>query len=171
MTDPADLPGALPPAAPQGTAHSTDPAADPAVAESETDRLAARITGPEDHVGMTALWRVTMGLPHWWFIAVGEPGAETPAAAEINGQLTLLTFTSGDRARHFAVQQQMIDAGDTLNAIAMTPAEVVDRSDQDLAAGLHGLYFDAHLSGYFIPTDQLPVVWKAVMGSEEPDPT
>ncbi len=130
--------------------------------ETETDVLAARVTGPEDHDGMTQLWRATMGLGHWWFVAVGETGAESPAAAQIDGQMMLLTFTSAERARHFAVQNEMVGPDEDLRAIALTPRELVDSSTTYADAGIAGLMFDPHLSGYFIPTDQLPVVWDAV---------
>ncbi|WP_109472265.1 hypothetical protein [Ornithinimicrobium cavernae] len=131
-------------------------------APSETDRLAAQVTGPEDQVGMAALWRLTMGLDHWWFIAVGDEGAESPAAAEIDGQLMLLTFTTSERARDFAVKQEMIGPADDLNAIALPPAEVVQSSAAYSSAGIHGLMFDPHISGFFIPSEQLPIVWDAV---------
>lgn len=131
-------------------------------APSETDRLAAQVTGPDDQVGMAALWRLTMELDHWWFIAVGEPGMESPAAAEIDDQLMLLTFTTSERAHDFAVQQEMIGPTDDLNAIALPPAEVVESSAAYSSAGIHGLMFDPHISGFFIPSQQLPVVWEAV---------
>ena len=132
-------------------------------AENETDRLAAQVTGPEDQVGMAALWRVTMGLDHWWFIAVGDTGAESPAAAEIDGQLMLLAFTSSERARDFAVRQQMIGPDEDLHAIALPPTEVVESNEAYMSADIHGLMFDPHISGYFIPSEQLPVVWDAVI--------
>ncbi|QDO88075.1 hypothetical protein FNH13_06710 [Ornithinimicrobium ciconiae] len=140
-----------------------------APAPSETDRLAAQVTGPEDQVGMTALWRLTMGLDHWWFVAVGEQGNESPAAAEIEGQLMLLTFTNSERARDFAVQQEMIAATDDLNAIALPPAEVVASSGSYLSASIAGLMFDPHISGFFIPSEQLPVVWDAVTSTRDTD--
>ncbi|MCK0114158.1 hypothetical protein MWU75_18625 [Ornithinimicrobium sp. F0845] len=151
-------------------ADSTDPAdsAD-GPPPSETDRLAAQVSGPEDQVGMTALWRLTMGLDHWWFIAVGEPGMESPAAAEISGQLMLLTFTTSERARDFAVKQEMIGADDDLNAIALPPAEVVDSSGSYVDAGIQGLMFDPHISGFYIPSEQLPVVWDAVTSTHTSD--
>ena len=135
--------------------------------ETETDVLAARVTGPEDHEGMTRLWRSTMGLGHWWFVAVGESGTESPAAAQIDGQMMLLTFTSAERARHFAVQNQMVGPDEDLRAIALTPRELVDSSSTYADAGIAGLMFDPHLSGYFIPTDQLPVVWEAVSNTAD----
>lgn len=134
-------------------------------AESETDRLVAEISGPEDQIGMAALWRVTMGLEHWWFIAVGDPGEESPAAAEIDDQFMLLAFTDSARARHFAVQQKMIEPEDHLSAIALRPDEVIESADAYAAAGIDGLMFDPHLSGYFIPSDQLPVVQQAVQNA------
>ena len=51
---------------------------------------------------------------------------------------------------------------DNLRAIALSPRELVDSSPTYADAGIAGLMFDPHLSGYFIPTDQLPVVWDAV---------
>lgn len=139
----------------------------PSIEENETDRLAALVTGPEDQVGMAALWRVTMDLEHWWFIAVGDAGAESPAAAEIDGQLMLLAFTSSERAHDFAVKQQMIGAEEPLNAIALPPVEVVRSSSAYTSAGIHGLMFDPHISGFFIPSEQLPIVWDAVTSSDE----
>lgn len=136
--------------------------------ETETDLLAARVQGPEDHTGMTDLWRATMGLEHWWFIAVGDEGLESPAAAEIDGQLMLLTFTNSERARHFAVQNGMIGAEEDLRAIALSPGEVVDSADAYQSSGIAGLMFDPHLTGYFIPSEQLPVVWDAISSQDGP---
>lgn len=129
---------------------------------SDTDVLAARVSGPEDHVGMTSLWRLTMDLEHWWFIAVGEEGMESPAAAVIQDQFMLLAFTSAERARHFAVENQMVAPEDDLRAIALTPREVVESATTYHEAGIGGLMFDPHIAGYFIPSEQLPVVWDAV---------
>ena len=84
------------------------------------DLLAARVTGPEDHVGMTALWRLTMDLGHWWFIAVGDEGQESPAAAVIQDQLMLLTFTTAERARHFS-DQERVELVVTAGFYAMVP--------------------------------------------------
>lgn len=139
----------------------------PAPAPSETDRLAAQVSGPEDQVGMTALWRLTMGLDTWWFVAVGEPGAESPAAAEIDGQLMLLTFTTSERARDFAVTHDMIAPTDDLKAIELAPQEVVASHKAYLESGIQGLMFDPHISGFFIPSEQLPVVWEAVTSTHE----
>lgn len=139
----------------------------PAPAESETDRLVAEIGGVDDQVGMAALWRITMGLEHWWFIAVGDPGEESPAAAEIDDRLMLLTFTDSERARHFAVQQEMIGPEDHLSAIALRPEEVVESATDYSEAGIAGLMFDPHISGYFIPSEQLPVVQQAVRSSAQ----
>lgn len=136
-------------------------------AETETDRLAARVEGPEDQQGMAALWRATMGLPSWWFIAVGEEGLESPAAAEIDDQLMLLTFTNSERARHFAVQNGMIGVDEDMRAISLTPGEVVGSADVYASAEIAGLMFDPHLTGYFISTDQLPVVWQAIAETDE----
>ncbi|MGB5950974.1 MAG: hypothetical protein WBG57_00495 [Ornithinimicrobium sp.] len=136
--------------------------ANPPPAESDIDRLVSEITGEDDQVGIAALWRTTMHLDHWWFIAVGEPGEESPAAAEIDDQLMLLTFTDSDRARHFAVQQEMIAPEDHLGAIALPPVEVVDTASAYQEAGIDGLMFDPHISGYYIPSEQLPIVHKAV---------
>ncbi len=139
-------------------------------AETETDLLAARVEGPEDQEGMTALWRATMALPSWWFIAVGEEGTESPAAAEIDEQLMLLTFTNAERARHFAVQNGMVAVDEDMRAISLTPHEVVDSADVYRSADIAGLMFDPHLTGYFISTEQLPVVWDAISADEGPTP-
>lgn len=158
------------PAGPGG-ADAAEPQADPAVPRSETDLLAARVTGADDHVGMTALWRLTMSLDHWWFIAVGEEGLESPAAATIDDQLMVLTFTVAERARDFAVQNGMIAPDEDLRAIALPPREVVESAQTYREAGIGGLMFDPHIAGYFIPTGQLPVVWDAVYStSDDVDP-
>lgn len=135
--------------------------------QSETDRLAAEVTGPDDQVGMTALWRLTMSLDHWWFIAVGDEGLESPAAATIEDQLMVLTFTAAERARDFAVKNGMIGPEEDLRAIALPPREVVESAETYRQAGIGGLMFDPHIAGYFIPTGQLPVVWDAVYSTAE----
>lgn len=165
MNEPDDSSYPGPSGVPEDGAEAASGAPEP----SETDRLAAQVTGPEDQVSMAALWRLTMGLDHWWFIAVGEPGVESPAAAEIDGQLMLLTFTTSERAHHFAVQQEMIGPTDDLNAIALPPTEVIQSSATYASAGIHGLMFDPHISGFFIPSEQLPVVWEAVTSTADPD--
>ncbi|GGK67612.1 hypothetical protein [Ornithinimicrobium pekingense] len=189
MTDPTSMPfqgqeprdgdslyeGRRPAPGPETAAGGTDaqdavPADALPPTETETDLLAARVEGPDDHAGMTDLWRATMGLPHWWFIAVGEEGMESPAAAEIDGQLMLLTFTNAERARHFAVQNGMIGAADDLRAIALPPGEVVDSADAYRRSSIAGLMFDPHLTGYFIPSEQLPVVWEAVTSDDDTEP-
>lgn len=199
MTDPTDMPfqgdsdepresiyEGRRPEKDMGAQHGTDPAADGSAPrpgpsttrlglladpeETETDILAARVAGPHDQEGMTALWRATMDLGHWWFVAVGEPGAESPAAAQIDDQLMLLTFTSAERARHFAVQNEMIGADEDLRAIALAPAEVVDSAQTYSEAGIGGLMFDPHLAGYFMPSEQLPVVWDALRGDVDTTP-
>ena len=81
----------------------------------------------------------------------------------------LLTFTNSERARDFAVQQEMIAATDDLNAIALPPAEVVASSGSYLSASIAGLMFDPHISGFFIPSEQLPVVWDAVTSTRDTD--
>lgn len=148
-------------AAPDGDPATSD-SANPHPPESDIDRLVGAISGEDDQVGMAALWRVTMGLEQWWFIAVGEPGEESPAAAEIDDQLMLLAFTDSERARHFAVQQEMIGPGEHLSAIALRPDEVIETAADYEAADIAGLMFDAHISGYFISSAQLPVVHEAV---------
>ena len=176
MSDPTSVPSQEVPSEPQESLYEgqapvlapADPIATPA--ETETDLLAAQVQGPDDHVGMTALWRLTMSLEHWWFIAVGgdpdpdtgERGVESPAAAVIDDQLMLLTFTNDERARHFAVQNGMIEPSEDLRAIALAPEEVVASADAYLAAEISGLMFDPHLTGYFISAEQLSVVWDAV---------
>lgn len=135
--------------------------------QSETDRLARQVTGPDDQVGMTALWRLTMSLDHWWFIAVGEEGLESPAAATIDDQLMVLTFTVADRARDFAVKNGMIGPEEDLRAIALPPREIVESAETYREAGIGGLMFDPHIAGYFIPTGQLPVVWDAVYSTAD----
>lgn len=111
-----------------------------------------------------------MGLPHWWFIAVGEEGAESPAAAQVDDRTMLLAFTDSERAHSFAVLQEMIGPEDDLRAIALPPQEVVSAADAYRAEGIHGLIFDAHLTGFFIPSDQLPVVWEAVRPKDPAEP-
>lgn len=135
-------------------------------AETETDLLAARVEGPDDVDGMTRLWRATMGLDQWWFVAVGPEGQESPAAAEIDGQLMLLAFTNAERARHFAVQNGMVGIDEDLRAIALPPHEVVASADAYRSADIAGLMFDPHLTGYFISSEQLPVVWDAISAPE-----
>lgn len=144
------------------------PPAEPA-ADSDLDRLAQHIQGPEDQVGMAALWRATMTLPSWWFIAVGEAGEESPAAAQVGDDVLLLAFSSGDRARDFAVSREMIGEDDPLDAIALAPQDVVSSADSYQQASIDGLIFDAHISAFSIPSDQLEPVWKAVMVSDSPE--
>lgn len=139
---------------------------DELVTESETDRLANAVSGSDDQVGMVALWRVTMQLDYWWFLAVGEEDEESPAAAEIDGQQMLLAFTSSSRLRHFAIEQGMIDQAEEARAIALLPSEAVEAAPSYERANIDGIIFDPHISGYFIPNSQLPILWDAIMAPE-----
>lgn len=112
---------------------------------------------------MAALWRATMTLPAWWFIAVGDAGQESPAAAQVGDDMLLLAFSSGDRAREFAVSREMIAQDEGLDAIALPPQDVVASAHSYQEAEIDGLLFDAHLSAFSIPADQLEPVWNAVM--------
>lgn len=134
-------------------------------AESDLDRLARQVAGADDHVGISALWRVTMSLDRWWFIAIGPEGQESPAAADVAGEVMLLAFSSGDRARDFAVSRDMIAPEDPLNAIALSPHEVVNSAGSYQEADIDGLIFDAHLTGFSIPPGQLEPVWRTVMAA------
>lgn len=151
------------------TGNDAVPTGDAQHEESDIDRLTRQVTGPEDEVGIATLWRATMGLPHWWFIAVGDGAVESPAAAEVDGRLMLLAFTEAERAHSFAVMQAMIDPDDDLRAIALPPHEVVASAADYQSADIAGLIFDSHLTGFFIPSEQLPVVWEAVRPKGEPD--
>lgn len=163
MNEPQELP--------QEDAAQQDPVlpetGEPTPVESEIDRLVAQVQGPDDQVGMAALWRVAMHLQNWWFIAVGEEGLESPAAAEVDGQLVLLAFTDAHRARFFAVQQQMIEEGADLAAIALPPVQVVESAADYLSADIQGLMFDSNISGFYLPVDQMRTLWDTVM--KEPD--
>lgn len=138
-------------------------------AESDLDRLARQVSGPEDQIGISALWRVTMSLDHWWFIAIGPQGQESPAAADVGGDIMLLAFSSGDRARDFAVSRDMIGPDESLNAIALAPREVVESAESYQEADIDGLIFDAHLTGFSIPPEQLGPVWGTVMSHATAD--
>ena len=74
-------------------------------APNETDRLHAMTRNRGDQDTITALWKVGFALPRWWFLPAGPEGSVAPAAAEIEGVMMLLGFTSSERARHFAVEQ------------------------------------------------------------------
>jgi hypothetical protein len=112
-----------------------------------------------------------MHLPHWWFIAVGDEGQESPAAAEVDGRLMLLAFTDGERARRFAVEQGMIGEDEDLAAIALPPHEVVESADAYRAADIAGLMFDSNISGFYLPADQMQPVWDAVMPPSQTEDT
>jgi len=47
--------------------------------------------------------------------------------------------------------------------------EVIASSQSYLDAGIQGLMFDPHISGFYIPSEQLPVVWDAVTSTHESD--
>ncbi|SNC61225.1 hypothetical protein SAMN05445756_0438 [Kytococcus aerolatus] len=133
-------------------------------APTETDRLHALTRDNADREAITALWRTAFAMPRWWFLPAGPEGQVAPAAAEIEGAMMLLGFSSSERARHFAVEQGMLDPEEPADLLAREPRDVVLGAADFMTAGIQGLVMDVHLSGWFAPFEQLGPMWRLATG-------
>ncbi|WP_462417278.1 hypothetical protein [Kytococcus sp. Marseille-QA3725] len=134
-------------------------------APNETDRLHELSRDSADHDAITDLWKAGFALPRWWFLPAGPEGAVAPVAAEIEGTMMLLGFTSSERARHFAVEQGMSDPEEPADLLAKQPADIVRGADDFIASGVEGIVMDVHISGWFAPFEGLSPMWRRVTGT------
>ena len=134
-------------------------------APNETDRLHAMTRNRADQDTITALWKVGFALPRWWFLPAGPEGSVAPAAAEIEGVMMRLGVTSSERARHFAVEQGMIDPEQPADLLAKEPIEIVRGAGDFLTAGIKGVVMDVHISGWFAPFEGLGPMWRRATGT------
>lgn len=129
------------------------------------DRLAdtARRTGKQGD--QDALWRETFGLDRWWCVPVETAeGGWAPAAGQIEGVNTLFVFSTRQRARRFAIDQQILGSDDPFEGAPTLPVDLVRSAPTYVAAGVQALMIDAHRSGYFLPMEQVGSYWEQLRG-------
>jgi len=84
------------------------------------------------------IWRRAMNLPHWFFIAAGDPNDPEPMAAKVDGRPHLIAFTDEDRAEAFAKR--------TAEKLGVQPSPVLHMEVPD-AIGYCQILFELGVEG------------------------
>lgn len=114
---------------------------------------AARAAG-SDVDAQTALWQAMFELDRWYFVARGTLPDVAPLVGVVDGAPSLLAFTTGARARDFALASGFTEeeAGQVLG---VPTSNVLDLCDQFTTQGVERLVVDQGVLGFFAPLGQL----------------
>ena len=125
----------------------TDPATIDAL--SHAVRESGGALGPQ-----TALWRAMFGLERWFFVARGTMPDVGPLVGTVDDVPSLLAFTTGTRAREFALANGFTQeqAGQVL---AVPGDNVLAMCDQFAEHGVRRVVVDQGVLGFFAPIEQL----------------
>lgn len=127
------------------------------MAEADIDALA---TAARQDGNMAPLWKAVYDLERWWFMPTGDRADPRPFCGVLDGKPYLMAFTTGDRARDFAIAQGRGDDDGGASAIAMPPKGVVEMAPSYEEQGVFGIVFDHHVSGFFAPLANLDPMWR-----------
>ncbi|WP_404383752.1 hypothetical protein LL946_00675 [Knoellia locipacati] len=129
------------------TSQSTDPATIDAL--SDAARASGGALGAQ-----TALWRAMFGLEKWFFVARGTPPEVGPLVGLVDEVPSLLAFTTGTRAREFALANGL-DEEQASRVLSVPSSGILDLCDQLAQHGVRRLVVDQGTLGFFAPLDQL----------------
>ena len=114
---------------------------------------AARAAG-SDVDAQTTLWQAMFELEQWFFVARGTLPDVAPLVGVVDGVPSLLAFTTGARAREFALGNGVSEeAASQVRGVA--PGGVLDLCDQFTTQGVERLVVDQGTLGFFAPLGQL----------------
>ncbi|KGN40511.1 hypothetical protein [Knoellia aerolata] len=105
----------------------------------------------------TALWGAMFSLDRWWFVARGTPPDVGPLVGTVDGVPSLLAFTSGARAREFALANGFSEEQAGLS-LAVPSQRVLDMCDQIAEHGVQRVVVDQGTLGFFAPLAQLRAI-------------
>ena len=131
---------------------------------SPIDVLAEAVRVDPSTENQTKLWSATFALERWWFVQRGEPDNPQPFVGVHQDQPFLMAFTSGERARGFAVANGLVAAEDDAYVLALSPDSAVAQAPVWLQKGIAAITFDHGTSGYFAPLGNLPAIRAHVLG-------
>lgn len=122
---------------------------------SKVDALsdAARAAG-SDVDAQTALWQAMFELEQWYFVARGTMPDVGPLVGVVDGVPSLLAFTTGVRAREFALGNGFSEE-EASQVLGVPTSAVLDLCDQFATQGVERLVVDQGALGFFAPLAQL----------------
>lgn len=126
---------------------TTDPATIDALSDAARDSGGA--LGAQ-----TALWRAMFGLERWYFVARGTPPEVGPLVGVVDEVPSLLAFTTGARAREFALANGFSEE-QASHVLSVPSGGILDMCDQFTEHGVKRIVVDQGTSGFFAPLDQL----------------
>ncbi|SDS01940.1 hypothetical protein [Microlunatus soli] len=121
-----------------------------------------------DPAAQPALWQAAFALERWWFVARGvgpdgELGADVgPFIGVIEDKPFLMAFSSGQRARQFAVQAGVAGAEDDAYVLATEPQDFLSAVPSYQQQGVFAITFDHGTTGFFAPLANLQPIWEHV---------
>lgn len=102
----------------------------------------------------TALWRAMFGLEKWFFVARGTPPEVGPLVGVVDEVPSLLAFTTGVRAREFALANGFSEE-EASRVLSVPSNGILDLCEQLAEHGVKRLVVDQGTLGFFAPLDQL----------------
>ena len=114
---------------------------------------AARAAG-SDVEAQTTLWQAMFELDRWYFVARGTLPDVAPLVGVVDGVPSLLAFTTGGRARDFALANGFSEE-EASQVRGVQPGGVLDLCDQFTPPGVERLVVDQGVLGFFAPLAQL----------------
>ncbi|MFC7491833.1 MULTISPECIES: hypothetical protein [unclassified Knoellia] len=114
---------------------------------------AARAAG-SDLDAQTALWQAMFELDQWYFVARGTLPDVAPLVGVVDGVPSLLAFTTGPRAREFALGNGFSEE-EASQVLGVPTGSVLDLCEQFTAQGVDRLVVDQGVLGFFAPLPQL----------------
>ncbi|EAP96922.1 hypothetical protein JNB_19968 [Janibacter sp. HTCC2649] len=114
---------------------------------------AARTAG-SDVDAQTTLWQAMFELERWYFVARGTMPDVSPLVGVVDGVPSLLAFTTGARAREFALKSGFSEE-EASQVLGVPTTGVLDLCDQFTTQGVERLVIDQGVLGFFAPLAQL----------------
>ena len=114
---------------------------------------AARAAG-SDVDAQTALWQAMFELERWYFVARGILPDVAPLIGVVDDVPSLLAFTTGARARDFALANGFPEE-EASQVLGVPTSGVLDLCDQFTGQGVQRIVVDQGVLGFFAPLDQL----------------
>ena len=114
---------------------------------------AARAAG-SDVDAQTLLWQAMFELERWYFVARGTTPDVAPLVGVVDGVPSLLAFTTGSRAREFALGNGSSEE-EASQVLGVPTDSVLDLCDQFTTQGVERLVIDQGVLGFFAPLEQL----------------
>jgi len=125
----------------------------------ELDNLVTALKTQNSRESMTALWRYTLAMDEWYFIARGEMPDVKPFVGVVEGAPSLMAFTDTDYANAFGRSQNLIDADNNVSVLSIPTEGFLDYAETLVERGIENLIFNAGVHDYFQPLQNLRAIF------------